>query len=257
MKCPERARSSCVITGLVFEPDQPQSPPELQMGIVPFVVHRCPAQRGDRGAVDDPLVDRLALPVLPLPGVAEVAITRFLDTLRDPVHRPVEVSLCPLGCVRSPVLDLRQAVRVHRELERGRALGAERAAVDRAVRVPLDVDDLALPCADDLGTADRAARADAGDFTSPLDLEPGGSRLYRLQVEPQPGESARARCAKPAVELTSSEERVFRTHNTFLACPHQTLSLEMRASGLSARSFVKLLFKQCSCQVCAFFQLPT
>src|SRR5271157_6410062 len=203
MKCPERARSSCVITGLVFEPDQPQSPPELQMGIVPFVVHRCPAQRGDRGAVDDPLVDRLALPVLPLPGIAEVAITRFLDTLRDPVHRPVEVSLFPLGCVRSPILDLRQAVRVHRELECGRALGAERAAVDRAVRVPLDVDDLALSYADDLGTADRAVRADAGDLTSPLDLELGGGRLYRLQVEPQPGESAGAgRHAGSAEELT-------------------------------------------------------
>ena len=149
-------------------------------------------------------VDRLAVPVLPLPGIAEVAIARFLDTLRDPIHRPVEVPLFPLGCVRSPILDLRQAVRVHRELERGRALGAERAAVDRAVRVPLDVDDLALPYADDLGTADRAVRANAGDFTSPLDLELGGGRLHRLQVEPQPGESADAgRHAGSAEELTT------------------------------------------------------
>ena len=41
--------------GLVFEPDQPEGPPELELDVVPLVVHRRPAQRGDRGAV----VDRL------------------------------------------------------------------------------------------------------------------------------------------------------------------------------------------------------
>jgi hypothetical protein len=122
----------------------------------------------------------------PLPGIAEVAVARYLDTLRDPIHRPVEIPLFPLGCVRSPILDLRQAVRVHRELKRGRALGADRAAVDRAVRVPLDVDDLALPYADDLGTADRAVRANGGDFTSPLILSLVAAACTGFKSNPSP-----------------------------------------------------------------------
>src|SRR4051812_1571720 len=172
------------------------------MSIIPLVVPRRPAQRGDRGAVVDPLGDSLAVQVLCLPGLLEIPIARLLEQMSDPVHRPVEVFLDPLGRVRGPVLDLRQPVGIDRELERGRALGAERAPIDRAVRVPLDVDDLLVLDADDLGAPDRAVGADAGDLAGALDLQLGDGGLGGFEVQSQAGEGAGA--GSPAEELAAA-----------------------------------------------------
>src|SRR5262249_12195209 len=72
-----------------------------------------------------------------------------------------------------------------RELEGGRALGAERAAVDRAVGVALDIDDLAVPHADQGRAADGAVGADARHIFGPGDLERAGVCRDRLEAHAQ------------------------------------------------------------------------
>jgi hypothetical protein len=69
--------------------------------------------------------------------------------------------------VRGTLLDLAQALVVYGELEGGRALGTEGAAIDRAVGIPLDTDDLAVADADDLGSSERPIGADACDLARP------------------------------------------------------------------------------------------
>src|SRR5205807_10309630 len=96
-------------------------------------------------------------------GLVEGPVARLPDAEGDLLHGPVEgLALVPLGGAGGAVPDLRDAVGVDRQLVRGGALGAEGAAVDRAVGVALDVDDLAVADADELTAADRTVRADTG-----------------------------------------------------------------------------------------------
>jgi hypothetical protein len=135
--------------------------------------------------VVDPFLDYFSVVPPPLPGFGEGEVAGLLDSLGDPVHGPVERLFFPILGIGAAILDLGQPLVVDRELEGGRALGAERAAVDWAVGVPLDVDDPAVADADDLTAADGAIGADAGNLARPLNLQLGDGRGRRLQVEPQ------------------------------------------------------------------------
>ena len=64
------------------------------------------------------------------------------------------------------------------ELARGGALRAERALVDRRVRVALDVDELAAAGVDELAAADGAVRADAA--CDAVGLDGAGRELLGL-----------------------------------------------------------------------------
>src|SRR5262249_11079572 len=136
---------------------------ELLDEVVLLVVDRGPAEGAEaRDVVEEPAV-----------GVAglEVGVAGGLHPLGDPLHRPVERLRLPLVRVRGPVEDLRDAVRVDGELEGVRPLRAERALIDRAAGVALNVDELTTLRVDELAAPDGAVRADAlGDRRA---AEPG------------------------------------------------------------------------------------
>src|SRR5207249_9407783 len=82
-------------------------------------------------------------------------------------------------------------------------------AVDRAVGVAFDVDDLAVADADELGAADGTVRADAGHFLRAGELESAGLLLGGPQVEAQAeqaaqGEAAAERGAKEVAAIEGS-----------------------------------------------------
>ena len=91
----------------------------------------------------------------------EVGVPRRLDALGDLVERPVEGLGLPFVGVGSPIEHGLHAVRVDGQEQRVRALGAERALVDRAARVALDVDELAGLGVDELAAADGAVGTEA------------------------------------------------------------------------------------------------
>ena len=87
-------------------------------------------------------------------------LARVEHPVGDHVHRRVEVELLPLGGVRRAVAHLGQALRPGDQLLARRTLGAQAASRDRAVRVALDLDDLAVFDVHLLRAPDRAERAD-------------------------------------------------------------------------------------------------
>src|SRR5258707_2780371 len=107
----------------------------------------------------------------------------YTTLFRSLVVHPVERLLLPLVRAGRPVHGLGRPQRVVGELDGGRALRAEPAQGVRGVGMPLDVDDLVALGVDELDAPDRAVRADAGVHGRFLDLERGGRRLYRLEVE--------------------------------------------------------------------------
>ena len=63
-----------------------------------------------------------------------------LRQLRDPLHRPVERLLLPVGGVRRAVEHVVDALRGQQHAQRAGALRAQRALVHRAARIALDMD---------------------------------------------------------------------------------------------------------------------
>src|SRR5204863_797612 len=112
-----------------------------------------------------------------LVGLLEAGVARLLDELGDALHRPVERAVLPAVAVRRAVLDGRDPGGAIQQPERRGALRAERAAVDRAGVVALDVDDPAIPGVDELRAADRAVGADADAGVEAAD--PGVERAGR------------------------------------------------------------------------------
>src|SRR5207244_4183274 len=135
--------------GLVLDREDPQASVEQFLDQVVLLAVEGRSAQGPDGP--DP-VHGLAIGR----SLDEVAVPRFLDALRDPVHRPVErLRLPPVG-VGGPVEDPGEAVGVDGELERVRALRAEGPFVDRAAGVAFDVDDLAALHVDELPAPDGA-----------------------------------------------------------------------------------------------------
>src|SRR5207248_8472331 len=133
-----------------------------------------------------------------VPGgrLAEGGVAGRLDEAGDPVHGPAEgFGLVPVPGAGGAVPDLRDAVGVDGELVGGGALGAEGTAVDRAVGVALDVDDLAVADADQLRAADGAVGADAGHLAGVGELEAAGGALGGPQVEAEPEQAAQREAA--------------------------------------------------------------
>src|SRR5207248_4393761 len=81
------------------------------------------------------------------------------ETLRDHVHRPVQVELLPSGRVGAAVFDAMLAKRVVDVALRGCALGAQAPARDGAVGVTLDLNDLLTRDVDALAAAHGAVGA--------------------------------------------------------------------------------------------------
>ena len=136
---------------------------------------------------------------------AKVSSRVDLGELGDPLHRPVERLDLPLLGVRRAIEHGADALGREQHAERAGALGAERALVDRAARIALDVDGLAVLRVDQLAAADRAIGADAGADAVGL-LEPRSQRrrgraLRRLRHRVLPGELPRQ---APVVDETNS-----------------------------------------------------
>src|SRR6185369_4030953 len=112
---------------------------------------------------------------------------RLDDAVGDHLHRLLERELLPIGAVRPPVLDLVLAERVVRVRLRRGALRAQPAARDRARRVALDLDDLAVLDVDELSAADGAVRADrVDDALGLVDARRQRPRPRRLDGAPEP-----------------------------------------------------------------------
>ena len=103
----------------------------------------------------------LSEPALPRCESVKSASRGRLDALGDLVQRPVERARLPVVGERGAVQDLGDAVRVDGELEGVGPLGAERALVDGAFGIALDVDELAALGVDELAAADGAVGTDA------------------------------------------------------------------------------------------------
>ena len=113
---------------------------------------------------------------LPLVRLLPALAAGVEHAVGDHLHRRVEVEVLPLRPVRTAVPDRRDPGRAGDQRLARAALGAQPAAVDRRVRVALDLDDLLVLHVDVLRAADGAVRADALD-----DAVGGrGARHHRL-----------------------------------------------------------------------------
>src|SRR6266702_2452156 len=88
-------------------------------------------------------------------------IARLFDALRDLLHSPVERFDFPVVAIGCAVEDLRQAAGIDGVLERRGAFGTERAVVDGAIGIALNIDNLAVFNIDVEATAHSAIGADA------------------------------------------------------------------------------------------------
>src|SRR5919108_4858443 len=185
--------------GLVLDLDGAHRGERLLDQVVLLVVERGAAEVGEAERAVDPVA--LVAEVLP------AVLAGGDPALGDHVHRRLEVDLLPLGRVRPAVLDLHQPPRLLYQLARRGALGAQRALVDRGLRVALDVDELAAPGVDHLAAADRAVRADglgrleAGDPSARLlraarDRARAEAPIGRPADQRQPAQAVEARRAR-------------------------------------------------------------
>src|SRR4029079_4955441 len=94
------------------------------------------------------------------------------------------------------------------------AFRAERAAIDRMIGVPLDVDDLrdrvlrlVAECMNDGAGTDRTIRTGAARFAGAGDLEDAGLGVDRSQVEPEGGDG-RAAGERPLQENSSRDRHL-------------------------------------------------
>ncbi len=163
----------------------------------------CPAGDGERPAflvadirgavVADRFqaVDHLTLIVL----FYKIGVTRIFDQAGDSLQGPVPIFFFPLVALRRPIQHLAQAVLIDLgQTEKAGTFGAERTFVDRMIRVPFDVEDLA---GQPVGAADKAATD--GTVTTdrcrlfgrpyPVHLaEPGSMSLQGGQIQPKRGQ---------------------------------------------------------------------
>ena len=128
-------RGGVSYSGLVFEEHAPESAPELGLDVVPLVVHGGAAERRDAERVVDghpAAVDRrvrwkVASRVrLTRAAISSIACSSSIGSQAVAAGLSMETAGLSVG--------------IHRELEARGSFGAEIAAGDRGVRVPLDVD---------------------------------------------------------------------------------------------------------------------
>src|SRR5699024_10733926 len=180
-------RGGVSYAGLVLDLDRARGGEELLDQIVLLVVDGRAAEAGDaHRAPEGAALLVLVLPVLPA-GLDEA--------VGDHVHRRVEIEVLPLGRVRAAVAHRGLAEVGVRELLAGRALGAQPAAGDRGLRVPLDLDDLAVLMEDALAAADGAVGADA------LGHAIGRAGARHRAAGPRGRDSAAASCGIRPAEL--------------------------------------------------------
>src|SRR5262249_5174613 len=156
-------------SGLVFDEEDAKCSHELALDVVPFIVHRRPAQRRDGRRVVHALLDRLAVLVLERFAVQVVIalfdkglVARCFRELRNAVHRPVEgLRLVPVRRARGTIPNLGYPQGIDSELIRRSSLGTERTSVDGTFRIALDIDDFAVAHAYELAAADCAIRTHA------------------------------------------------------------------------------------------------
>src|SRR4051794_14534899 len=152
--------------GLVLHLDDAQGRPELLDEVVLLVVQRRAAEVGDAHRAVGAVPVQLLLPGLP---------ARLDDPVGHHVQRLVQRQPFPVRAVRAAVQDVVAPGRAGGQLERAGALRAESSAVDRRVRIALDLDDLLVLDVHVLGAADPAVWADG--FHDPVGG--GGARLQR------------------------------------------------------------------------------
>src|SRR2546423_1272554 len=122
-------------TRLILDGDDAEAAVEEFLDqIILFVVHGRAAQAHDGRQIVDDLVALL---------FDKVAFTGFPDALGYTIHRPVERALLPMIGKRRAIKHLGDAMWVNGQLKGVCAFRTERALVDRAFIVALDVDDLA------------------------------------------------------------------------------------------------------------------
>src|SRR5262245_9421004 len=123
-------------------------------------------------------------PVGPFHGdeLSKRLISRLLDAFGDHVHRLVQGDLFPVAASRSAIQGPGAAQGIDRELETRRPLSAERAAIDGAIGVALDIDDLAVLDTHEHATAHRAVGTDTRDLFDTSGLEALRTRLGRAHI---------------------------------------------------------------------------
>jgi rod shape-determining protein MreB len=152
--CPQPGDAGAVSDpGLVLDRDDAEAAHQLLLDVVPLVVERGPAEREDRRRH----VDGLAV----LEPLDERVVARLLHQLGDAIHGALELPLLPLGGAGRAVQDARGPVGIDVELVDRRALRTERALVERAPRIALDVHDLPVDGVHERRAADGAVGADA------------------------------------------------------------------------------------------------
>src|SRR6185503_2344594 len=201
----------------VVAPPLPNEVPKLGTGGVSYARLVLDLHRAHRG---EELLDQVVLLVVEggaaEVGEAERAAQPFLaahllpaglagveDAVGDHLHRLLEVELLPLGRVRAAVFDLLQPGARVDQLLGGAALGAEAPAGDRAVRVALDLDHLAVLRPDPLAAADGAVGADRLDHRVGV----GGARAQRLRAGRASGLAATGRIVAELAEQRREPHR--------------------------------------------------
>src|SRR5262245_6806889 len=95
----------------------------------------------------------------------EIAVASVLHQVCEAVHGPIERTLLPMVAVRRAVHDSAYPMRIRDQLESICALGAERALVNWAIRVALDIDYLAALGVHVLAASDGTVRANTVRFS--------------------------------------------------------------------------------------------
>ena len=151
-------------SGVIVDVHRAPGAQQLEPGVALLVVVARPAYEGEAlHAVHD-----LATPV----GALERLVARLLDEPSHALDAPLPAPLLPVGGEGRPVKRPQDpGRRVAAELDRPSALRAERASVDRVLRVALDVDHPPLLGVDDRATSHGAERADDPRLLGVQDLE--------------------------------------------------------------------------------------
>ena len=175
--CQSRNSSAVSNTCLMIKMDESQPPYGLVHHGTFFVVHDGAAEM-EHGFHT---VDFLLLVVEPL----EILVAGILDVLGQLLKGPVPALLLPLVAVGSAIQGLEQPVVTVDHGQLGRALGTQGAFADGIVRITFGADDLPVLDMGNVVAGYGAEGADRPDLLAAFDLQRGGVRLRRLQIEPQ------------------------------------------------------------------------
>src|SRR5450759_4163329 len=182
-------RGTVSYPGLAVPVRYPESRDELPLQVIELVrVGTAADHRHSRVTVHD-----LALRVL----LDEALVAGCLDVLRDLRDRVVPGDGLPLVGTLPADLGAREAIGVVDVFPESRALGAERAAVDRVVGIALHVDDrgrgvlgLVAERVDDHAARDRAVRTRASGLRRARDFELAHLRPRLVEIEAERDRSA-------------------------------------------------------------------